>query len=78
MNSLNPKINQDHTSHASHGSRSGKSNLSRVSSKLIQTLLQHTAKVEQARARMKYAQEEAELIKQEAATKTSRAILTCK
>lgn len=77
LNSLRSKIPQD-KSRASKGSKAGKSSLSRVSSKLTQTLIQHTTKVEQARARMKYAEEEAELIKQEAAIKASRTVLTCK
>lgn len=59
----------------------GADQASRIFLESVQNLFRHyynTAKVEQARVRMKYAQEEAELIKQEAATKTSRAILTCK
>lgn len=78
MNSLYSKINMNNQPRASQGSKSQRSHLSHASSKLTQTLLQHTAKVEQARAHMKYAQEEAELIKQEAALKASRTMLTCK
>lgn len=74
--SLRSKIPQD-KSRASKGSKADKSSLSRVSSKLSQTLIQHTTKVEQARARMKHAEEKAELIKQEAAIKASRSVLTC-
>ncbi|XP_033755752.1 uncharacterized protein LOC117338505 [Pecten maximus] len=48
------------------------------SSRLTEMLVKHTAKVEKARSRMKYAQEEAELIKQEAALQASRNLLNLK
>lgn len=48
------------------------------SSQLTAVWMQHSANVEKAKARLKYAAEEAELIKQEAALKASRNLLTVK
>lgn len=48
------------------------------SSHLTAMFMQHTVKVEEAKTRLKYAEEEAELIKQEAAIKASKALLTVK
>ena len=56
MISLYSKINMNNQPRASHGSKSQRSHLSKAISKLTRTLLQHTAKVEQARAQMKNAQ----------------------
>ena len=48
------------------------------SSHLTAVWMQHSANVEKAKTRMKYAEEEAELIRQEAALKASRNLLTVK
>lgn len=48
------------------------------SNQLIAVWMQHSANVDKAKARLKYAAEEAELIKQEAALKASRKLLTVK
>lgn len=48
------------------------------SSHLTAVMLEHTAKVEEARARMRYAEEEAELMKKEADLKAARCVLTVK
>ncbi|XP_061166393.1 uncharacterized protein LOC133175314 [Saccostrea echinata] len=48
------------------------------SSHLTAVWMQHSANVEKAKARLKYAAEEAELIRQEAALKASRNLLTVK
>ncbi|KAK3107444.1 hypothetical protein FSP39_014748 [Pinctada imbricata] len=51
---------------------------SRSSSKLTAALMEQTVKVERARTDIRYAEEEAELLKQEAALKASCNLLTAK
>ncbi|KAK3105250.1 hypothetical protein FSP39_020813 [Pinctada imbricata] len=51
---------------------------SRSSSKLTAALIEQTVTVERARTDIRYAEEEAELLKQEAALKASRNLLTAK
>ncbi|KAK3101067.1 hypothetical protein FSP39_000724 [Pinctada imbricata] len=82
LQTLQPSVNSGtlpkRTSRKSKSHKTLRSRISNDSSKLTAALLEHTVKVEQARTRLKYAEEEAELLQQEAALKSRRDILTVK
>ncbi|XP_062614379.1 uncharacterized protein LOC134276120 [Saccostrea cucullata] len=70
LNSILPDT-RSHKSHSvySHGSSS---------SRLTSVVLEHTAKVEEARMKLKYAEEEAELLRKEAEIKAAQRLLSVK